>query len=120
MQEAKNWYRDKETDQTGGKGKKMKVFQKAGKEKDRIETSSVVFVPPTRGGKTIEMLKEKEVDLANITKFRIRYQEAGGTKLGLLFSTDLGAGASCGRLDCQPCMSRKEKRPNCKSQSILY
>jgi hypothetical protein len=31
MQEAKNWYRDKETDQTGGKGKKMKVFQKGGK-----------------------------------------------------------------------------------------
>ena len=68
----------------------------------------------------IEMLKEKEDDLANITKFRIRYQEAGGTKLGLLFSTDLGAGETCGRQDCQPCMSRKERRLNCRSQSIMY
>ena len=120
MQEGRNWYKDKEIDQTIGKGKRMKVSQKAGKEKERIETSSVVFVPPTRGGKLVEMLKDKEDDLANITKFRIRYQEAGGTKLGLLFSTDLGAGLSCGRQDCQPCMSRDEKRPNCRAQSILY
>ena len=41
------------------------------------------------------MLEEKEDDLANITKFRVRYQEAGGTKLGLMFSTDLGAGDAC-------------------------
>ena len=109
MQETNNWYRDKETEPTGRKGKKMKIFQKAGKEKERIETSTVVFVPPTRGGKLIEMLKEKEDDLSNITKFRIRYHEAGGTKLGLLFSTDLGAGSSCGRQDCQPCMSRDDR-----------
>ena len=59
MQEAKNWYKDKEADQAGGKGKRMKVSQKAGKEKEKIETSSVVFVPPTRGGKLVEMLKDK-------------------------------------------------------------
>jgi hypothetical protein len=58
----------------------------------------VVFVPPTRGGKLVEMLTEKEEKLANITKFRVKYQEAGGTKLGLLFST---AGGACGRKDCQ-------------------
>ena len=67
----------------------IKLFPEAGKE--RIETTTVVFVPPTRGGKLAKMLKEKEDDLANITKFRVRYQEAGGTKLGLMFSTDLGA-----------------------------
>ena len=37
------------------------------------------------------MLTEKEEELANITKFMVKYQEAGGTKLGLLFSTDLAA-----------------------------
>jgi hypothetical protein len=115
----KNWYRDKETDQTGGKGKKMKVSQKAEKEKEKIETSSVVFVPPTRGGKLVEMLKDKEDDLANITKFRIRYQEAGGTKLGLLLSTDLGAGSPCRRQDSQPRMSRDKRRPNSETQSII-
>ena len=96
----------------------MKIFQEAGNE--RIETTTVVFVPPTRGGKLAQMLKEKEDDLANITKFRIRYQEAGGTKLGIIFSIDLGAGEACRRQDCQPCLSRKDRRPNCRSQSILY
>ena len=66
------------------------------------------------------MLKEKEEEMARLTKFRIRFQEAGGIKLGQLFSTNLGAGGPCGRLDCQPCESRDEKRPNCKAQSILY
>ena len=54
--------------------------------KERIETITVVFVPPTSGRKLAEMLKEKEDNLANITKFRIRYQEAGGTKLGISLS----------------------------------
>ena len=118
MLESNNWYKDKNAEKSVKGGKKMKIFPEAGKE--RIETTTVVFVPPTRGGKLAEMLKEKEDDLAHITKFRVRYQEAGGTKLGLMFSTDLGAGDACGRQDCQPCLSRSEGRPNCKSQSILY
>ena len=78
-----------------------------------METTTVIFVPATRGGKLTDMLKEKEDELARIIKFRVRYQEAGGTKLGLLFSTDLGAGDVCGRKDCQPCESRVDNRPNC-------
>ena len=38
----------------------------------------------------------------------------------MMFSTDLAAGEACGREDCQPCGSRAENRPNCRSQSILY
>ena len=97
-------------------GKMMKGSQKDGK----IETTTVIFVPATRGGKLTEMLKEKEEELARITMFIVRYQEAGGTKLGLLFSTDLGAGDACGRKDCQPCERMVDKRPNCTAQSILY
>jgi hypothetical protein len=120
MLERNNWYKDQKDKEIGNnrKEKKMKASQMAGK--DRVETTTVVFVPATKGGKLAEMLKEKEYDLARITKFRVRYQEAGGTKLGLMFSTDMGAGDACGRLDCQPCESRTEKRPNCKAQSILY
>ena len=87
--------------------------------KERVETTTVFFVPATKGGKLTEMLKEKEYELARITKFRVRYQEAGGTKLGLMFSTELAAGEACGRGDCQPCESRADKRPNCKVQNIL-
>ena len=89
MLEPANWYKDKDVEAKMKDGKKKETFQRAGKEK--ITTSTVVFVPPTRGGKLVEMLTEKEVELANITKFRVKYQEAGGTKLGLLFSTDLAA-----------------------------
>ena len=61
----------------------MKGSQMAGK--DRVERTTVVFVPATKGEKLAEMLKEKEDDLARIAKFRVRYQVAGGTKLGLVF-----------------------------------
>ena len=53
-----------------------------------------------------------------MNRFRVKTQEAGGTKLAEMFSTDLAKGESCGRDDCQPCGS--ERRPNCKTQSILY
>ena len=67
----------------------------------------------------MKMMK-KEEELAPITKFRMKIQEAGGTKLARMFPTDLAAGEPCGRQDCQPCESREEKRPKCKAQSILY
>ena len=54
MLESNNWYKDKNTVSTGKNGRKMKIFQEAGNE--RIETTTVVFVPPTRGGKLAEML----------------------------------------------------------------
>jgi hypothetical protein len=111
-----NWYKDGAGKGVGGDkaGKPGKAFQKAGKLEERIQTSTVIFVPSTKGGQLIKMLKDREDELARITKFRVRYQEAGGTKLGIMFSTDLGAGESCERADCQPCGSRTERRPNCE------
>ena len=126
VQSRTNWYEDKAKEEQSDHEKR--AFQKDGKmgkktfQKDgnKVKTSTVVFVPATKRGKLTEMLKEKEEEMARLTKFRIRFQEAGGIKLGQLFSTHLGAGGPCGRLDCQPCESRDEKRPNCKAQSILY
>ena len=118
MLEPANRYKDKDVEAKMKNGKKKDTFQMAGKEK--ITTSTVVFVPPTIGGKLVEMQTEKEEELASITKLRVKYHKAGGTQLGLLFSTDLAAGGACGRQDFQPCMSRDERRPYCKSQSILY
>ena len=64
-------------------------------------------------------MRENEEKMAPLTQFRIKYQEAGGKKLAMLFSTDLAGGEHCGREDCHPCR-RDEKRPNCKQRSILY
>ena len=109
--ERNTWYKDKKEGKSGGR---RQPFLKDGKDK------TVIFVPSTKDGKLTKMLKEKEEELAKLTKFKIRYQEAGGTKLAMMFSTDLAAGEACGREDCQPCGSRAEKRPNCRSESILY
>ena len=122
MSRRKKWYKDGEGKVEGGdKARKLvRAFQKTDRLEERIQTSTVIFVPSTKGGQLIKMLKDREDELARITKFMVRYQEAGGTKLGLMFSTDLGAGESCGREDCQPCGSRTERRPNCRAQSIMY
>ena len=74
--------------------------------RERIETTTVICVQATKGGKMTEMLKEKEEELSRIIK------------LGLLFCTDLGVCEVCGRNDYQPCESRVVRRPNCKAQSI--
>ena len=67
----------------------------------------VMFIPSTKNVTLIMALKEAETDMSNITRFRVRYQEAGGIHLARLFSTDLGKGQPCGRLD-------DEKIPKCK------
>jgi hypothetical protein len=65
--------------------------------------------------------KDAELEMSNITRFRVRYQEAGGIQLARLFSTDLEKGQPCGREECQPCgRLDDEKIPNCKQASILY
>ena len=56
-----------------------------------------------KNGTLIKALKEAEIEISKITRFRVRYQEAGGIQLARLFSTDLGKGQPCGREECQPC-----------------
>jgi hypothetical protein len=81
---------------------------------------TVVFVPSTRGGMLTRKLREREEVLAGITGFKIRFQEAGGSQLGNMFSTDLGKGNHCGR-KCPPCDgSDSENRQNCKARNIVY
>ena len=41
--------------------------------------------------------REREEILAGLTGFRIRFQEAGGTQLANMFSTDLAKGKHCER-----------------------
>ena len=105
-----SWYMDKEpTEEDGQAGSKKRgrriVFQKDGKVKDeeRIETSTVMFIPSTRGGLLTRMMREREAEMSKITRFKIKMQESGGIQLARLFSTDLANGQHCGRQNCQPC-----------------
>jgi hypothetical protein len=85
-----------------------KTCQKAGK----VATTTVIFVPNTKGGTLTRKLKEREDELSNVTGFRIRFQEAGGRQLKNLFNTDLGSGLHCGRTPCPPCDMNGEKKEN--------
>ena len=74
--------------------KKKKVFPKAGN-KSKSENSTVVFVPSTRGSILLSSLKEEEDKMAEMTGFRIKYQEAGGSSLANAFNKNLGIGQPC-------------------------
>jgi hypothetical protein len=105
----KNWYKEKTSDEVEKDGgiptKRKDKVKKAGK----IEYSTVVFVPKTRGGILVRKLREREAVMKELTGFGIRFQEAGGSQLKNSFSLALGKGEHCGRL-CPPCTSNAEKR----------
>jgi hypothetical protein len=72
------------------------------------QVESVIFVPITRGGVLTRKLREREQELARLTGFGIKFQEASGTKMINMFSTNLGGGLHCGRKPCPPCDSNEE------------
>ena len=126
MMEKESWYLDKEESDKGAddnkamagkKRGKKNTFQKAG---GQVKTTTVMFVPSSRGGTLVLMMREAEEHLARLTGFRVRMQEAGGVKLSSMFSTDLAKGMHCGRTESHTCNDGGEKRPACKAQSVLY
>ena len=115
----KSWYLDGNNKQEGAHqkhGKKRNKFLKDG----RVDTTTVVFVPNTKGGTLVKKLKEREDKMSELTGFRIRFQEAGGSQLKNLFNTDLGKGNHCGRQPCPPCDMNGERRENCRSKNLVY
>ena len=125
-----NWFRGRKEDEpweglpksrSGGRIiKKKNIFQKAGgKEKIKKAATTVVFVPSTRGSTLIRSLREEEDKMAEITGFRVKYQEAGGSILANAFNKNLGIGQYCGREECPPCR-KPEGRENCKARNIVY
>ena len=82
--------------------KVRKSFQKVGKERKRT-AATVIFVPSTKGSLLLKSLKEDEERMSEITGFKIKYQEAGGSVLTNFFCKDLRKGMHCGRPVCPPC-----------------
>ena len=61
---------------------RKKSFQKAGdRNKLKKAATTVVFVPSTKGSTLIKSMRDEEDRMAEITGFRIKYQEAGGNVL---------------------------------------
>ena len=81
-----------------------RAFQKdgkAGRSKDTTN-NTVVFVPSTKGGLLVRKLMDEDDKMAVLTGVRVKFQEAGGSKLVNCFEKDLGKGQYCGRKRCPP------------------
>ena len=125
-----NWFKGKEEKEpwedlpksrsSGRITKKKNIFQKAGgKEKLKKAACTVVFVPSTRGSILVRSLREEEDKMAELTGFRVKYQEAGGSLLANAFNKNLGIGQHCGREECPLC-KKPDDRGNCKARNIMY
>ena len=102
-------------------GKVRKSFQKAGKKKNTERTAAtVIFVPITKGSLLLKSLKEDEERMSEITGFKIKYQEAGGSVLTNFFCKYLGKGMHCGRPVCPPCNGDSAVRGNCRARNVTY
>ena len=120
-----NWYKGKDSkdeswtglpkSRPGGRISKLsqprrrKRFLKAGKETKSLVAATVIFVPSTKGSILLNSLKEDEDQMAELTGFRVKYQEAGGVILANSFNKDLGKGRHCGRACCPHVTSQKEE-----------
>ena len=57
--------------------------------------------------------------MAELTGFKLNFQETGGSNLVNFFDKDLWKRHHCGRSPCPPCDSF-DKRDNCRSQNLVY
>ena len=124
-----NWFKDQEKtmdDESACKdeqvsrkrAKSKKSYQEDGR---RIPTTTVMFVPNTKNGLLLAKLMEREEILSQLTGFRIKFAEAGGTQLGNMFSLDMGKGQHCRREVCIPCdLTEERRRQDCKTRNLLY
>jgi hypothetical protein len=78
----------------------------------------LVFIPSTKGGLLVGKLREEEDRMAAFTGFRVKFQEAGGSKLIDSFEKDWDKGKHCGRKPCPLC-DNSDKRQNCRSRNLV-
>ena len=83
-QKKVNWYKSKKVkDGPHPASRKNWILnkKKGNQTAKKVQPSTVIFVPNTRGGLLTKKLKEKEDELCEMTGFRVKFQEAGGLQL---------------------------------------
>ena len=102
------------TDMENTDGEQMSNFLRDRKQvkNKKLQPSTVMFVPDTRRGTLVKKMKRNEERLTEMTRFKVNYVEAAGTKLGRVFSQDLSKNQPCGRSmeKCRSCNSPETKR----------
>ena len=113
----KEWTKDIKDD-----GKKESMNAETGWNEDQnIKTRSVLFVEMSEKGILAKLLREVELRLSRITKYRTKIVEGVGSKLkDLLSNTDPWRGMNCGRTGCVPCNQPGDVKLNCRKKNIIY
>ena len=77
--------------------KKFKIAGNHNRKKavQKLQASTMMFLPNTKGGLLLNKMRESEDRLTEMTGFKISYTEAAGTKLGNVFSLDLAKNQPC-------------------------
>ena len=89
-----DWFKDKERKESTSSACNRRIgktkVRESGSIKDgnEMENTTVMFVPNSKDGLLLKILKEREAILSKITGFRINFIEAGGIPLGTIFNTD--------------------------------
>ena len=92
---------------------------------NKIQVTSVIFVPHTRGSSLAKQLRESEEKLYSATKTRVKIVERAGVKLQeMLTQSDPWKGKDCERDGCLLCntkiLTEKYQTQECTKRNIVY
>ena len=109
----------------GGKIQKRKGKGKSSSAKGKSNIKSVLFVPFTQGSKLAKKMRDSELKLEEMTGYRLKIVERGGTKLeDILIKKNLWAGDCCDREACLLCSTKmkddKIHQKSCTKRNLVY
>lgn len=114
---SRTW--ESEDEKTTNKMKKKLNWWK--NEKSKVQYKSLVFVPPTPGGKLIKELQQREEELNKNSDERIKFLEHGGDKMEKLLTNKYPFKTEkCAEKMCPLCQNEKEPTVPCNTNNAGY
>ena len=92
----------------------------AGPEGPSDTPDTVMFVPKTRGGVLVNLLKAKERELKPYMNSKVRIEEEAGTKLVHILTKADPFRGPCGRIKCTICPRNQKMAGKCYSRNVTY
>ena len=121
------WYSDEDLGEPYRQGWKKYIKRKGDNvrngrrkktERRDIETTTTMFVPPSEGGKLIEMLQEAEDSLVDQVPWKVKLVEKAGTPLRNIFLPKFPIKDGCALgMDCQAC---ENNALTCRPKGVVY
>jgi len=112
------WKKRVKTKENWNNDRKAKFKRKNGKNKDLLETTTALFIPPTGGGKLSTMIADAELNLSKETGWKVKVLENSGTPLVQFLkpSFEMYEGCVLG-VECILC---RNSGVGCTSKNVIY